>query len=369
MYELSIEVRGSRVSVVSGGNTMCKNVEMGGMKMSGPVGVAVFKSRAKFENFRLEQVKEGGSVKAPYTGDDPKFVQPIESEIIDTTLSLNWDDIASLETAKRLLKEAVVLPMLMPDLFVGIREPWKGVLLFGPPGTGKTMLAKAVASQAKTTFFNISAATLVSKWHGESEKMVKVLFNMARYYAPSTIFFDEIDCLMGMRGANHEHESSRRLKSELLTQMDGMMSADGAPVMVLATSNKPWDLDDAFRRRLEKRIYIPLPDKDARVEMFRLNTSSLKLVADIDFAELSNRTGGFSGADIKLLCRDACMMPMRELMLTKSPEEIKALKDAGELELQVSMRDFLASLQNINASVGADETAKYEMWSNEFGSS
>lgn len=146
----------------------------------------------------------GGAPKAPYVGDDARMVEIIERDIIDQRCNVSWDDIASLDDAKRLLKEAVVLPLLMPELFTGIREPWKGVLLFGPPGTGKTLLAKAVSSQAKTTFFNVSAATLVSKMFGESEKLVRVLFNMARHYAPSTIFFDEIDALMSARGGEGE---------------------------------------------------------------------------------------------------------------------------------------------------------------------
>ena len=194
------------------------------------------------------------------SNNDDKYTQIIEQDILDHTPNVQWEDIASLSEAKRLLNEAIVLPMIIPEFFTGIRTPWQGVLLFGPPGTGKTLLAKAVATCSNTTFFNMTASSLTSKWHGESEKMIRALFQLARKHAPSTIFFDEIDSLMMKRGDSHEHEASRRLKSELLSEMSGMNSDPSTRIMILATSNKPWDLDEAFRRRLEKRIYIPPPE-------------------------------------------------------------------------------------------------------------
>lgn len=199
-------------------------------------------------------------------GPDTELITMLERDVLDKNPQVSFDDIADLDETKKLLQEAVLLPILMPNFFKGIRRPWKGIMMFGPPGTGKTMLAKAVATTGKTTFFNVSASTLASKWKGESEKLVRILFEMARFYGPSTIFFDEIDALAGSRGGG-QHESSRRVLSELLIQMDGVGSNSSAQaneaqeegeakknVMVLAATNRPWDIDEAIRRRLEKRI-------------------------------------------------------------------------------------------------------------------
>lgn len=207
-------------------------------------------------------------------GPDVDLIQMLERDVLDKNPRVQFEDIADLLETKKLLQEAVLLPLLMPEYFKGIRRPWKGICMFGPPGTGKTMLAKAVATQGKTKFFNVSASSLASKWKGDSEKLVRILFEMARFYAPSTIFFDEIDALASQRGGSGEHEASRRVKAELLIQMDGVNSTSSAGaneqeeeqknVIVLAATNRPWDLDEAIRRRLEKRVYIPLPSAAGR---------------------------------------------------------------------------------------------------------
>ncbi|OXB55039.1 hypothetical protein ASZ78_008005 [Callipepla squamata] len=305
-------------------------------------------------------------------GYDKDLVEALERDIVSRNPSIRWDDIADLEEAKKLLREAVVLPMWMPDFFKGIRRPWKGVLMVGPPGTGKTMLAKAVATECGTTFFNVSSSTLTSKYRGESEKLVRLLFEMARFYAPATIFIDEIDSICSRRGTSDEHEASRRVKSELLVQMDGVGGAlenddPSKMVMVLAATNFPWDIDEALRRRLEKRIYIPLPTAKGRAELLKINLREVELDPDISLEEIAEKIDGYSGADITNVCRDASLMAMRRRINGLTPEEIRALSKE-ELQMPVTKGDFELALKKISKSVSAADLEKYEKWMAEFGS-
>uniref|UniRef100_A0A2S2NP14 Katanin p60 ATPase-containing subunit A1 n=1 Tax=Schizaphis graminum TaxID=13262 RepID=A0A2S2NP14_SCHGA len=306
---------------------------------------------------------------------DQDLVDMLERDIVQKNPNIRWSDIAELDEAKRLLEEAVVLPMWMPDFFKGIRRPWKGVLMVGPPGTGKTMLAKAVATECKTTFFNVSSSTLTSKYRGESEKLVRLLFEMARFHAPSTIFIDEIDSLCSRRGSESEHEASRRVKSELLVQMDGLSDTSteeesGASriVMVLAATNFPWDIDEALRRRLEKRIYIPLPNSAGREALLRINLRDVKVEPDVNLTEIATKLKGYSGADITNVCRDASMMSMRRKIAGLKPDQIRLLAKE-EVDLPVSFQDFNEAIAKCNKSVSSDDLAKYEKWMSEFGSS
>uniref|UniRef100_A0A158P604 AAA domain-containing protein n=1 Tax=Angiostrongylus cantonensis TaxID=6313 RepID=A0A158P604_ANGCA len=202
--------------------------------------------------------------------DKKKLQDKLSGAIVMEKPNVKWSDIAGLETAKEALKEAVILPIKFPQLFTGNRKPWRGILLFGPPGTGKSYIAKAVATEAdNSTFFSVSSSDLMSKWLGESEKLVKNLFALAREHKPSIIFVDEIDSLCSSRSDN-ESESARRVKTEFMVQMQGVgLNNDG--VLVLGATNIPWILDAAIRRRFEKRIYIPLPEMNARKDMFRLD--------------------------------------------------------------------------------------------------
>jgi len=225
--------------------------------------------------------------------------------------NVKWTDVAGLEQAKSSLQEAVILPTKFPQLFTGERKPWRGILLYGPPGTGKSYLAKACATEAEGTFFSISSSDLVSKWLGESERLVKQLFKLARENKPAIIFIDEIDSLCGSRSEG-ENETSRRIKTEFLVQMQGVGN-DNDGILVLGATNTPWELDPAIRRRFEKRIYIPLPDPQARLVQFKIRIGKTpNSLTEEDFEELGKATEGYSGSDIAVVVKEALMLPIRK---------------------------------------------------------
>ncbi|XP_039400225.1 katanin p60 ATPase-containing subunit A-like 2 isoform X3 [Mauremys reevesii] len=308
------------------------------------------------------------------SGEMRELATVISRDIYLHNPNIKWDDIIGLDAAKRLVKEAVVYPIRYPQLFTGILSPWKGLLLYGPPGTGKTLLAKAVATECNTTFFNISASTIVSKWRGDSEKLVRVLFELARYHAPSTIFLDELESVMSQRG-NHpggEHEGSRRMKTELLVQMDGLARSDDL-VFVLAASNLPWELDYAMLRRLEKRILVDLPNKEARQAMIQhwlppvSNSGGVELRTELEYSLLGQETEGYSGSDVKLVCKEAAMRPVRKIFNALENHQ-PGSSNLPELRLDtVTSEDFLDVIAHTKPSA-KNLSQKYIAWQRDFES-
>ncbi|XP_062467742.1 katanin p60 ATPase-containing subunit A-like 2 isoform X2 [Pezoporus occidentalis] len=308
------------------------------------------------------------------TGEMRELATVVSKDIYLHNPNVKWDDIIGLDTAKRLVKEAVVYPIRYPQLFTGILSPWKGLLLYGPPGTGKTLLAKAVATECNTTFFNISASTIVSKWRGDSEKLVRVLFELARYHAPSTIFLDELESVMSQRGtaSGGEHEGSRRMKTELLVQMDGLARSDDL-VFVLAASNLPWELDSAMLRRLEKRILVDLPSKEARQVMIQhwlpavSNSGGVELRTDLDYSLLGQETDGYSGSDIKLVCKEAAMRPVRKIFDALENHK-PGNRNLPVIQLDtITTADFLDVITHTKPSA-KNLSQKYAAWQREFES-
>ncbi|OLS31934.1 MAG: VCP-like ATPase [Candidatus Heimdallarchaeota archaeon AB_125] len=317
-------------------------------------------SRAKELKELLKKRKERKST-AGNDEEEEKLESAISDIIVTEKPNITLNEIAGLENAKQTLREAIVLPLMRPDLFSGARRPWKGILLFGPPGCGKTLLAKATAAEVEATFFNVSASSIISKWLGESERLVKQLFELADEKQPSIIFVDEVDALAGARGG--EHDAMRRVKTELLTSMDGLSSSETDRIVTVGATNMPESIDAAFRRRFERRIYIPLPDLPARGAIFLLNSKGVDLAEDVDFEVLAEITEGYSGSDIAMVCREAIMTPIREMDMAG------AIGDTSIMARSATQDDYLEAIESINPSVSDDEVEKYDNWNEEFGSS
>lgn len=291
---------------------------------------------------------------------DQKMIELITNEIMDHGPPLSWDDIAGLEFAKSVIKEIVVWPMLRPDIFKGLRGPPKGVLLFGPPGTGKTLIGKCIASQSKATFFSISASSLTSKWVGEGEKMVRALFAVARCHLPAVIFIDEIDSLLSQR-TDGENDASRRIKTEFLVQLDGATTSSDDRLLVVGATNRPQEIDEAARRRLVKRLYIPLPDAGAREKIISSLLSEQKYsLTEQDLGKIVHQTQGYSGSDMANLCREAALGPIRSIA------DIQCV-DADQVR-PIVFNDFDAALHQVRASVSEKDLILYTEWNKLYGS-
>ncbi|MEM2103144.1 MAG: CDC48 family AAA ATPase, partial [Candidatus Bathyarchaeia archaeon] len=254
--------------------------------------------------------------------------------------TIHWEDIGGLEGVKQELREAVEWPLKNPEVFsrLGIRPP-KGILLYGPPGCGKTLLARAVATESEANFITIKGPEVFSKWVGESEKAIREVFRKARMASPSVIFFDEFDSLVPRRGLGFSDSGvSERVISQLLTEMDGIMSLED--VVVIAATNRPDIVDQAVLRpgRFDRLIYVPEPDEEARKQIFKIYTKNMPLAKDVKIEELARMTNNYSGADINGLCREAALIALR--------------KNIGAKE--VTLADFRAAMEKVGPSITPD---------------
>ena len=310
--------------------------------------------------------KEGESEgeEGEYSAEEQEIIDSISGTILTESPNVKWIDIAGLEGSKQALREAIVLPIMKPELFTGARKPWSGILLFGPPGCGKTLLARAAATECEATFFSVSSADLLSKWLGESEKLISSLFKVARIKAPSLIFMDEIDSVATKRGEGHEGGGERRVKTQLLAEIQGIKSGSKKPLLVLGATNRPWDIDTAMLSRFEKKVYVPLPDLTARVGIFKIHTAGINMaMTEEDFIELGVRSEGYSGRDISNVCREVIMLPIRELDMSGLLEN----NDQEVIVRDINLQDFNKTLKKVKPMTTGASLRQYEQWATEFG--
>ncbi|MHA1772239.1 MAG: AAA family ATPase [Candidatus Thorarchaeota archaeon] len=303
--------------------------------------------------------KESPSAETIEVDEETKKLQEMISDTIVTEIpDVRLDDVAGLEEAKQAIQDAIIAPMKHPELFKGrVRQPWRGILFYGPAGCGKTLIARAVASEIKATFFNVSAANIVSKWLGESERLVHTLFELARKNQPAIVFIDEIDSIGGARSGD-DVGGERRMKTQLLTELQGLASSPEERITVIGATNLPWEIDFALRSRFEKRIHVPLPDKIARKNIFEIHMADIEVGANVDYDELADLTAGYSGRDISIVCREASMEPIRDLQRSGRLDDEKEILDVRPVE----RGDFLRAISNTRPATSPENVRRYIEW-------
>lgn len=306
---------------------------------------------------------EPTSIKEPTTESEvddeaKKLQQMISDTILTEKPDVKMSEVAGLAEAKQAIDDAIIAPMKHPELFKGkARQPWRGILFYGPAGCGKTLVAKAVASEANATFFNVSAANIVSKWLGESERLVKNLFELARKNQPAIIFIDELDSI-GVSRSGDDVGGERRLKTQLLTELQGLSSKEGERITLIGATNLPWELDFALRSRFEKKIHVPLPEKEARSLIFETHMEDVEVSPTIDYDELADLTEGYSGRDISVVCREAAMEPIRDLQRSGRMDDEREILDIRP----VSRDDLLQAIENIRPATPPEDVKRYINW-------
>ncbi|CAI9113083.1 OLC1v1013619C1 [Oldenlandia corymbosa var. corymbosa] len=309
-----------------------------------------------------------------------EFEKRLLADVIPPSdIGVTFDDIGALENVKDTLKELVMLPLQRPELFGKgqLTKPCKGILLFGPPGTGKTMLAKAVATEAGANFINISMSSITSKWFGEGEKYVKAVFSLASKIAPSVVFVDEVDSMLGRRENPGEHEAMRKMKNEFMVNWDGLRTKDTERVLVLAATNRPYDLDEAVVRRLPRRLMVNLPDAPNRAKIIKVILAKEDLSPDVDLDAVASMTEGYSGSDLKNLCVTAAHRPIREILEKEKKDHasaraqgkpLPALSSSSDIR-PLNMDDFKVAHEQVCASVSSESINMTELqqWNELYG--
>jgi SpoVK/Ycf46/Vps4 family AAA+-type ATPase len=319
-------------------------------------------SSAEMNQAASDDAEGGGAATMGGNGANVGNGKPNNEELVMTEKpKVNWEEVVGLETAKKAVKEAIVYPVQRPDLFP-LGWP-RGILLFGPPGCGKTLLAAAVATEIDANFYSIDAASIMSKWLGEAEQNVAKLFNSARKSAtdgkPAIVFVDELDSLMGQH--SNEVGGEIRVKNQFLKEMDGIVDKGKAlHVYVIGATNKPWDLDWAFIRRFQKRILVPLADHATRLNMLKHYIETLQISSDVDLHELARLSEGFSGSDIRDVCQSAQLSLIGEFFETGKAMDKEAKPRA------LTMADFRQILEERKPSVSLDMLTSYNRWFDAF---
>ncbi|RLN35210.1 hypothetical protein C2845_PM03G15880 [Panicum miliaceum] len=361
LKDRTIQTPGKDMSVVLSGESLKHGVDL-------------------FECIQSDPKKKSTKKSLKDVATENEFEKRLLTDVIPPDeIGVTFEDIGALENVKETLKELVMLPLQRPELFTKgqLMKPCKGILLFGPPGTGKTMLAKAVATEAGANFINISISSIASKWFGEGEKYVKAVFSLASKISPSVIFVDEVDGMLGRRENPGEHEAMRKMKNEFMVNWDGLRTKAKERVLVLAATNRPFDLDEAVVRRLPRRLMVNLPDAPNRRKILGVILAKEDLAADVDLDALANLTDGYSGSDLKNLCITAAHGPIREILEREKKE--RALAEAENRPApphcsssdvrSLKYSDFKHAHEQVCASISSDSNNMNELiqWNDLYG--
>lgn len=357
--------------------SIARNSGTDGRKKRNPVAAAAGEEEALLSDRTRRLLGLGDDDQLPESLEtfELPFIERVCNEVVSSGDPIQWDDIAGCKETKKIISEVILLPIINPKLFTGVLTPPKGILLFGPPGTGKTMIGKAIASNINATFFSISATSLTSKWIGEGEKMVRTLFAVARHVEPSVIFIDEIDSLLSARKSEGEHEASRRMKNQFLVEMEGCAGGGREKLLIVGATNRPEEIDEAARRRLPKQIYVPLPDFDARMELIRrmlAKTTNGFSITEKGLHNIVKKTEGYSGSDMRMVINEAAMEPVRSLAKGRgtggASSETGSLRDARPEDMRaLTIDDFKHAVHTYNKSVSEHEIERYEAYNREHG--